>query len=56
MTMTKINPNPNANLNPFRDYNRAVVLKHPWTLTIFDDDVDADVDGKVWLCARLLEF
>lgn len=44
--MTKINPNPNLNPNVFRDYNRAVVLKHPRTLTILDDndDVDADVN------------
>lgn len=45
--MTKINPNPNLNPNVFRDYNRAVVLKHPRTLTILDADGNADVDGKV---------
>ena len=38
--MTKINANLNANLNLFRDYNRAVVLEHLRTLTILD------VDGK----------
>lgn len=32
------------NPNLFRDYNRAVVLKHPRTLTIFNDDVDDDVN------------
>lgn len=36
--MSKINPNPNV----FRDYNRAVVLKHPRTLTILDVDVKFD--------------
>ena len=32
------------NPNLFRDYNRAVVLEHPRTLTIFNDDVDADIN------------
>ena len=34
----------NLNVNLFRDYNRAVVLKHPRTLTILDDNADVDAD------------
>ena len=40
ITMFNLNVNPNL----FRDYNRAVVLKYPRTLTILDDNVDADVN------------